>query len=343
MAVSIMIRRTKMESDRKREHNSKRGSITLEAAISISLLLLVIVFMLSAIMTCQIETAVGNALDNTAAEISLIIPFADMAIDSSEPLQSVIADLENFDQQLSGNPFFSLLYDGQITDLLSSVLFGKLISQRCDYWLQDAASGQKLNLNLINENTYIEMIWHEENNFLMLQAKFEIRTIFGTMDREVRSVVPLWTGRSRDVADEETSGPNVWQLDNFSRGIALRDHFGADLPLGFPVIALFDNGIATAIRSMDLTAPTYQDDNRVIKSVASEIDRLADFDGFKGSAKMPEINNDMITQRKLMLIIPNNSPESFERELLPELRILADSRLIRLEVIRYLDSCRNEA
>ena len=324
------------------ELKSKEGSIALEAAISISLLLLVQCFMLMAIISSQLEAAVGAALENTAAEISLLLPVADLAIEDCEPIQDAIADLDEIDNQLADSLFLKYLFDGSITDLVSSVLLGELIEQRCDFWLQDASSGQQLYLHLL-QNKYVELMWHDEENFLILQANFEIKTIFGEMKRTARAVVPIWTGKSRFVEADDEKTPNVWSLDNFSRGIALREHFGADLPLSYPVIASFNNGTACAIRSMDLTAPSYQDQDKVVKAVAAEIDRLADFAGYKGSSKMPAIDIHMIIDRKLMLIIPTNSPASFENEILPEITMLANSRNIRLEAIRYLSSDRWQA
>lgn len=322
-----------------RHYRLKRGSIALEAAITISLMLLLIFFMLTCILSSQLEIAVGSALDNTAAEISLLLPLADLLIEASEPAQDILKDLDDFDNQFAEDPIFSLLFDGHITDVISSVLFGELIERRCDYWLLDSSAGQMLNLSLI-QNKYIEMLWHDENNFLIFQANFEVNTIFGAMRRTVRSVVPIWTGQSRALAENNASGPNVWSLDNFSRGIALREHFGADLPLSYPVIASFKNGTATAIRSIDLTATSYQDSDQVVKTIASEINRLADFSGFKGSDKMPKIDNDMIKTRKLMLIIPANSSDNFEFDILPELVELAKSRNVGLETVRYLESNR---
>lgn len=337
-----MSRTTKDILPFRRTSNRRKGSIALEAAVSIPLMLLILVFMLSAIISCQLEAAVGAALDNTAAEISLLIPVIDLIIDSSESMQDILSELDEIDQQLAENPFVNLLFDGQVTDILSSVLFGELISQRCDYWLNDAASGQEMYLHMLDD-MYIEMLWQPEDNILTLVAHMEFNTIFGVMNREVRTIVPLWTGQNRHIS--ETDGPesNVWELDNFSRGIALREQFGAELPLSYPVIASFENGTAIAIRSMDLTAPSYQDHDNVIRAVASEITKLADFAGYPGSDKMPAIDNEMVNERKLKLIIPSNSPSFFENECLPELRELSSSLEVKLEVISYLDSNRNEA
>ena len=339
MLHSIMLQQAELKHSDAMVLASKQGSIALEAAISISLMLLVIVFMLVAIIASQLETAVSAALDNTAAEISMILPLADLVIEASQPLQEILEELDDIDHQLAQDPFLSLLYDGHITDLLSSVIFGEMIERRCDYWLQDASSGQRLNLHLL-QSKYIELIWHDDDNYLLLQANIEIGTVFGNIKRSVQAIVPIWTGKSREV-QEDNSGPNVWSLDNFSRGIALREHFGAELPLNYPVIASFNNGTACAIRSMDLTASSYQDSNQIIKTVAAEIDRLADFSGYQGSAKMPKIDNDMIKERKLMLIIPVNSPGNFETEILPELRMMAVSRNTSLEIVRYLNSDRD--
>lgn len=50
----------------------------------------------------------------------------------------------------------------------------------------------------------------------------------------------------------------MWSLKPFERGVEIEKMLGQNLPSNFPVIDKFENGLATSIKSMDLSAKTYQ-------------------------------------------------------------------------------------
>lgn len=51
---------------------------------------------------------------------------------------------------------------------------------------------------------------------------------------------------------------SVWAKDWSTRGMEIDAKLGGNLPPFFPTIDKFENGVVTSIKSVDLTAPTYQ-------------------------------------------------------------------------------------
>jgi RHS repeat-associated protein len=74
---------------------------------------------------------------------------------------------------------------------------------------------------------------------------------------------------------------SVWKLGNFVRGAMIESMLGANLPRAFPVIDKFLNGVATSIKSLDLTAKTYQNAKALASKINGYVDKLADFNGAK--------------------------------------------------------------
>ncbi len=118
-----------------------------------------------------------------------------------------------------------------------------------------------------------------------------------------------WIRGDSPVASITESGISVWSFDNFTRGKILRDVFGGDLPYDYPVIASFDDGTATMIKSLDSTKPAYQDSSRLASEVQEMIRKLHAFKGTAGNERVEEslwIQNEEIKKRKLLLILPEN-------------------------------------
>jgi hypothetical protein len=60
---------------------------------------------------------------------------------------------------------------------------------------------------------------------------------------------------------------------------ALAAKFGGGLPSNFPTIDRFFNGIATSVKSLDLTAKTYQNAARLTSVLSGYADKLSQFQG----------------------------------------------------------------
>ncbi|MDP4091755.1 MAG: hypothetical protein Q8920_00165 [Bacillota bacterium] len=158
--------------------------------------------------------------------------------------------------------------------------------------------------------------------------------IFNGINVEQRAVERAWTYGDKDNGptgkDEQE---DVWALGNLERGRLIRERFGANLPFDFPVIAAFDSGKATMIKSMDLTTVYYQSSFNVKDKILDYINELRKFNG--GKRGSVEIGSTEITQKVLKLVIPENELKQETNSVLEECRGIAAGYGIQLDINKY--------
>ncbi len=308
----------------KRKLHTKRGGLALEAAIVMPIMLVTLTTLLALQAGLTAEIKLKGALDRTAAEISLLVPLCDLVLQGVELSEAdqvqILADMNlpapitSADDQplFSSDLIMELISDG-LFDLASSALLAPFIHQRLDIWL-DIGEGHHAGFSdqIINRKLFLHV--EVGKNQLWLCVDYQLKGPFGRgLQRYQQVVVPLWTGsRDPNLLEDQAELDGVWMLDNFSRGQILRDYYGADLPFNFPVIAAFSNGRAVSIKSMDLTAPSYQDTQVVRRRLRDQVRQLSDFNGAtrQQEGRTIEIKQADIQQRSLLMIIPGNSPQA---------------------------------
>src|SRR6185437_7023249 len=105
---------------------------------------------------------------------------------------------------------------------------------------------------------------------------------------------------------------SVWKLGNFARGIAIETALGKNLAAGFPVIDKFLNGTATSIKSIDLTAKTYQNIEKLASTLDNYIGKVANFKGGKYGKDVVE--ETAIKARELQVAIPKGSMSAAQQD-----------------------------
>ena len=110
--------------------------------------------------------------------------------------------------------------------------------------------------------------------------------------------------------DSEADKDSIWSLSNFDRGDAFRELYGANLPKTFPVIDAYNGGEVTAIRSIDLTSPYYQDISHIEKELKEDITSLSLFEPQSAVINGTEYSVDYVDARYLKVVIPENSGEA---------------------------------
>jgi RHS repeat-associated protein len=110
----------------------------------------------------------------------------------------------------------------------------------------------------------------------------------------------------------ERAVASVWRLGNFARGIAIETALGKNLAAGFPVIDRFLNGTATSIKSIDLTAKTYQDTGKLASTLEKFIDKVSNFNGARYGKDV--IKSSEITARELQVVIPKGSMSAAQQK-----------------------------
>jgi RHS repeat-associated protein len=94
---------------------------------------------------------------------------------------------------------------------------------------------------------------------------------------------------------------SVWELAPVSRGFTIEGLLGGNLPKAFPVIDKFADGIATSIKSIDLTAETYSKGNNLLNTLKGYVNKLDDFT--QGSRDGVRITSNQITSKVLEVAI----------------------------------------
>jgi len=163
-----------------------------------------------------------------------------------------------------------------------------------------------------------------------------------------RATVKAWLGGNdtcwmtdseydEESSESENMEEDIWSLDNFERGRRLRNIFGANLPNTFPVISAFKDGTATLIKSMDLTASSYQNPKTVKERICGYIDDLAAYQGQEqpwGRDRIV-IRRSEIMSKELILVIPENPAASGVNIVLRECAEFASAKDVRLKVVKY--------
>lgn len=104
------------------------------------------------------------------------------------------------------------------------------------------------------------------------------------------------------------SARSIWNLSPFQRGKEIHRTILNRLPNlaeNFPVIDDFVNGVATSIKSLDLTAKTYQNTTALVSKLSGYVDDLARFAGRSGGST--PIRNSDITRRVLLIAVENGA------------------------------------
>jgi len=74
-------------------------------------------------------------------------------------------------------------------------------------------------------------------------------------------------------------GKSIWELAPSARGFAAEKILGGNLPAAFPVIDKFVDGVATSIKSIDLTAASYNKGNGLLNTLKGYVNKLDNFNG----------------------------------------------------------------
>jgi hypothetical protein len=78
------------------------------------------------------------------------------------------------------------------------------------------------------------------------------------------------------------STSSVWELGNFARGFAIEEKLYKPAELlakNFPTIDRFASGVATSIKSIDLTAKSYQSAGALTRQLTKYVDEIANLNG----------------------------------------------------------------
>ena len=316
------------------------GSIVLEASVALPVIIIVIASMLSSMTVVNAEMCMHRATENVIQEVNVAIPFAASGFNCLDEVSAALGIGDLFDVNtgciddiLGYFGYVSGATGVELEDVLTTALFGRYIRDRIvnEYALltKDAHICNEL---LDEVSVYLDCC--KEENTVLVNVFYKLRFGNLTSERKLVSSITIYAENIKVGASDGEKEPDsdVWEKDNFDRGIAFREMFGGNLPYNYPVISKFENGRATMIKSMDTTSPYYQDLSTLERVLKGYIDDLSSFQGRKWGDT--EILPGQISSKEIIIVIPQNgAPEC--KAAIESLRSYAAERGITLKIEEY--------
>jgi hypothetical protein len=125
----------------------------------------------------------------------------------------------------------------------------------------------------------------------------------------------------------------AWELGWAARGIYISEQRGANLPALFPGVDKWLDGVATSIKSIDLTAATYQDATRLTYRLNDYVNKLIFFDG--ASFGDYQIEASSINGRVLDLVVPKGNMTAAQRAAISAAKARAKAFGVELTVTPF--------
>jgi hypothetical protein len=318
--------------------NGRAGSLTLEAAIVLPPVLLLCILLLFGLSLMQEKLALIRAVDDTAAEFALILPLENKISDD------LTLALQDFVDSTTLNPATrSQLYaiPDSITMIWRDAIRQSGLSQAFRSRLLTKCFGQG-EIRYQPEALNVTAELDDSVRTCHITCTFIYHLMGLPLQVSIQAAVPWWPWPGTDKSGGDADKNQVWQLSPLERGKTIRRIFGADLPDDFPVIARFQAGEATAIHSLDLTLPTYQDREEVRRAVRRLVSRLADFSGASYTRSDQEIiiPAAAIKSRRLLLVVPENISQPWLAADLTDLKAAATLSGVSLDIRTYGRSVR---
>jgi len=136
-------------------------------------------------------------------------------------------------------------------------------------------------------------------------------------------------------AQQVAQRASVWSQAPLQRGVAIENTLGRSsfLAQNFPTIDRFANGIATSIKSIDLSAASYQDIGTLMRTVKGYIDTMAVYQGQLTSWGGVRILPYEMTGRAVDLAIPAGAGTEAQLAALQALQQYAATVGVTLNII----------
>ncbi|MCR4688584.1 MAG: hypothetical protein K5745_03425 [Saccharofermentans sp.] len=323
----------------------KKGSITLEAAISFTVTITFIAGIISVISFYKTDIQMKRSLAQACEEASLICPLSTTASDYISTVVNAFPDLGIGDTKAMSvvstvakiATGVDIASDFAFEDYLTEAVFAGTMARNIRECFIERNSGSEF---MCPDDIDVTMRLSEGHNVLEVTCDYSVVTLAGRIDRSCYNIIPVYGDFSTFLNAAEgasSSGDDIWSEDNFSRGEDFREIYGCNLPKKFPTIDDYTMGQATSLVSMDLTAPTYQSGENISETITEHIDKLASFTGGDYSVEGSDYHIGAITGRTLVVVIPDNSSE-YGRSVLESSMLYAASRGVDMRVETYGNS-----
>lgn len=265
---------------RKSQINKVKGSLTLEAAIILPLSLVFLMLLVRFIQFRHAELHWWAAAEEAIQEVEYGLSF---------PLEDL---LENNHEDEEVNTILEKVKDGVGAALLEQLHQSKF-EDRTDHVAQLKGFLKPQWSQLTFDKGY----YHYSSDYVLQMGRLSYQGRY-------TSAISVWSTNQNSSDTRKDKASSIWSKGNFERGKYFREKYGANLPYNFRTISRFESGNATMIRSLDLTAKSYQTESNLTRELNQLVSTLLDFNP---TAKEHLKLGGPITKRSVLLIIPENS------------------------------------
>ena len=314
-----------------RRVRNKRGQVTVEAAIAFTITLVFLASVVSAIDYYRTDILMRRSVEQNCEKMSLLYPVSVPATDLMSAAVNAFPDLGIGDTKgaevVSKVVSVALGLDDATGHNLKELILQGAFSHTMEEQIRQGCIERNGGSDFFVPDD-IEVFFNisDEHHIIEVTTEYSVVTLAGRKQRSIYSVIPLYgdpvlmlQSEEHKQSEGEDSSNDIWSMSNFDRGDAFREQYGANLPKTFPVIDSVDGGDVTAIRSIDLTSPYYQDTANVQKKIKDDIRSIGGFEPQSAVINGQTYTVDHIDSRHLMVIIPENSGAA-GREAVEELK-----------------------
>lgn len=323
---------------------SKRGAVTIESAIAFTITLVLIASIVSAMDFYRTDILMRRSVEQTCEKMALLYPVSVPSSDLMSAAVNAFPDLGVGDTK--GGEIISKVFSlvigadnatgSNLKELILQGLFSKTMEDQIRNSYIERNGGSDF---FCPKDIQVYFAINSRHHVIEVLTEYSVVTIAGTKSSSIYSVIPLYGEPVLFLNDEESQKEekekdNIWSLSNFERGEAFRDQYGANLPKTFPVIDAVNGGEVTAIRSIDLTSPYYQDVSKIEKKIKDDIRALKGFQPQSANINGQKYEVTRVDSRHLKVIIPENSGQ-IGKETVEKLKGYAFVQGVILEICEY--------
>jgi len=329
--------------------DNKHGTVTVEASIAFTIVLVLIAAVVSSIQFYRTDIIMRRSVEQTCEKMSLLYPVSVPAGDLISSALNAFPDLGSGEMKgvgvvskaVSVATGFDNASGHTIQELILKGMFARTMEKQIREAFIERNNGSDF---FMPDDIEVFFEIDDDHHIIEVITEYSVVTIAGVKERSIYSVIPLYgepilllqEGKPSK-ENEDAVNDDIWSLSNFDRGDSFRELYGANLPKTFPVVDSCNGGEITALRSIDLTAPFYQDTSNLEKKIMEDVRELSRFEPQSVMINGKEYSVDYISSRHLKVIIPVNSPD-ISRESLDELKGYAFVQGVVLDVEEYGES-----
>ena len=301
---------------------NKRGQIAIEAAIAFTIAFVFIASVISSMDFYRTDILMRRSVEQTCEKMSLLYPVSVPASDLISTAVNAFPDLgignTKGAEVISKTASAALGIDNATGHTLKELILQGVFSHTMEDQIRNACIERNGGSEFfVPDDIEVFFAVNDRHHVIEVVTEYSVVTIAGRKERSIYSVIPLYgdpvlmlqSKPDSDAKDEDDGGKkdDIWSLGNFERGEEFREMFGANLPKTFPVIDSVNGGEITAIRSIDLTSPYYQQLSNIRKKIKEDINSLSSFEPQSAVIDGRTYSVDYIDSRHLTVIIPENS------------------------------------